>query len=767
MHHHVGRLIAGRYRITEPALPGDDAAGFLATDEQQDTDVTVLARPHVLPEVLTPDDCAHPYGPGADRPRSGAAELSDAVRVVTQLPEHKHLGVVRDVAADGDRVWLVQERITPGEPLSRTLARGPIDPHRAAEIAYGLLRGLRHLHQLGWHHGNITAETIWLDDSGAAILTGLDQAVLDDLVCGIPRHMPQPPTPPPAVTGPGFRTAPRPPSAAPPIPVRPGAVGGIAGGVYADAFRSAVAGPRAAVVRPRPHTAATPPETAARPARPLTPLEAERAQQLRMITVGCVVERWAPEHAVLLSEAAPLPPPVGPPADLWALGALLFRAVTGGPPYPELDDTAELLEMVRCEPPAYAEDTGALRPLIEQLLCPDPLKRPATEELLRWIASLAREAPEPATLTPARAPAPAPGTSLILRFRGHLVRRSRAAMPPSRPVRRRARHRRPRSRLRVPARTIGLITLTAATALTTLTFIVYTSTRPPGPDMPAGDRQLPPPHPSASGPPPDTQPLLRDPAGFSIGVAPGARRHTTPRTVEYRHNGITVTVVPGHDTLRPGETPLDYQKRQPELADVRADPASTASGLRLITIGQGRTIAEGTYRFTPPGGPPTYIRNRVSVLGGRLHLLQVSGPAARDEQVDAAYLQAAESYRLAPLERQPGPAPPERTTPPPGGGRRGRRAVLPRVNDGDSANVHRPRSRTHAGEMAPFPETRQSAHRSTPRPPPDPPPPVTGLRPAAREHRAAPPTAGTPHAHAHRTPSTRQPFQHTDHLLPR
>ncbi|EGE39581.1 hypothetical protein GTY83_00845 [Streptomyces sp. SID4928] len=571
--------------------------------------------------------------------------------------EHKHLGVVVDLVGDADRVWLVQERIIPGEPLSRRLARGPLDPHGAAEIAYDLL--LRHLYRLGWHHGNITPETVWLDDYGTAILTGLDQAVLDDLVCGIARNMPQPPPPPTVVTT-GLRTPPGSATTAPPAPVRPGAVGGVAGGVRADAQRRAVAGPRAPVARQR--TDAPPPEPARASARPpLTPLEAERAQQLRMITVGCVVERWAPEQALLISEAMPVPPPVGPLTDLWALGALLFRAVTGGPPYPELEDIAELVDMVRSEPPAFAEGTGVLRPLIEQLLCSDPSKRPSTEELLRWIASIARDAPEPTTDAPARVCAPTSGTSLILRFRGPLARRHSGPMAPLRPARR-ARHRRPHARRRIPLRAVTLITLTAATAITALTLVVHTTPRTTRPDHPGDGQQSPPPTPPGPSLSPDAHPLVLDPAGFSIATAPGATRHTTPRTVEYRHSEIVVTVVPGHDALHAGETPLDYQKREPELAAVRAEPSSTASGLRLTTVGESNTFAEGTYQFTPPDGPPIYLRNRVTPLHGKLHVLLVSGPAARHEQIDAAYHQAAESYQLHP-EGHPGGKTPRRAPP--------------------------------------------------------------------------------------------------------
>ncbi|MFJ5734009.1 protein kinase family protein [Streptomyces microflavus] len=697
MAQNTGPLVAGRYRLRAPAPPDTDGVGVIADDEALGTEATVLIQRVALPEVLTPDDGGAPHGqdPGIALSQD-AARIGDTVRGITQLPQHRNLGVVHDIVPDRGSLWLVQEHIEHGKPLSAALARRPLDPYRAAEIASDVLRALRHLHQLGWHHGNITPQTVWLDDSGSAILTGLDQAVINDLVCGISRSMPMPPAPAPPAGRASARTPSRPATTRPPAPVRFTAVGGIAGGVRADAYRNAGSAPQPIPAMSEPRAEAGPPLTVAHPVPPpVTPLEAERAQHLRMLTVGYVVERWAPEQASLSTEATPFLAPVGPTTDLWALGALLFRAVTGRPPYPELDDTAELLDMVRSEPPAYAEGTGALRPLIEKLLSPDPLKRPSTEELLRWIASIQRDAPEPFTIIPAREPAPASGTSLILRFRGPLAWRDSGVMTTSRSVHRRGRHRRPSPRRRIPPRTVTLITLTAATALT---LIVYTTPRPPRPDhTPANGQQLPPPPPTGPSPPPDAHQLVVDPAGFTIATAPGARRHATPRTVEYRHNGITVTVVPGHDTLHSGETPLDYQRRQPELAVVRADPSSTASGLRLTTIGESSTTAEGTYRFAPPGGPPTYVRNRVSVLAGKLHVLQVSGPGARQEEVDDVYVRAAGSYQLTPAGRQPGTTPPARTTP--SGGRRGRRAPRPGVNDGE--NLHRVRAQTRAEDVPP------------------------------------------------------------------
>ena len=78
-----------------------------------------------------------------------------------------------------------------------------------------------------------------------------------------------------------------------------------------------------------------------------------------MAVVGPVTERWAPEQAGPVHENWQLAAPIGPATDLWALGALLFRAVQGHAPYPE-ESTAELVQMVCAEPPAFAEECGPL-----------------------------------------------------------------------------------------------------------------------------------------------------------------------------------------------------------------------------------------------------------------------------------------------------------------------------------------------------------------------------------------------------------------------
>ncbi|MFJ7410039.1 protein kinase [Streptomyces sp. NPDC098077] len=158
---------------------------------------------------------------------------------------------------------------------------------------------------------------------------------------------------------------------------------------------------------------------------PATPLAAERARQARIAVVGAVTERWAPEQAGPVHDNWQLAPPIGPSTDLWALGALLYRAVQGHAPYPE-ENAAELVQMVCGEPPAFAEECGPLRPVVESLLRQDPTERPDFEELRGWLRSLVRSAPEPEAGADV-VPLPAPDATRlpVVRRRGELVRRRR------------------------------------------------------------------------------------------------------------------------------------------------------------------------------------------------------------------------------------------------------------------------------------------------------------------------------------------------------
>ena len=111
-------------------------------------------------------------------------------------------------------------------------------------------------------------------------------------------------------------------------------------------------------------------------------------------------------------------------ADLWSLGAVLFAAVEGRPPYVRSSPMATLAALM-VEPPSAPQNAGVLQPVLEALLRKDPSERADVDEaerLLRVAAgspapglapateSGTTEPPSAKTVTPELPPTPpAPG----------------------------------------------------------------------------------------------------------------------------------------------------------------------------------------------------------------------------------------------------------------------------------------------------------------------------------------------------------------------
>ncbi|GGW83798.1 hypothetical protein GCM10010297_00310 [Streptomyces malachitofuscus] len=418
------------------------------------------------------------------------------------------------------------------------------------------------------------------------------------------------------------------------------------------------------------------------PARrgPTTALAAERARQARMAVIGPVTERWAPEQAGPVHDNWQLAAPIGPATDLWALGSLLFRAVQGHAPYPE-ESTAELVQMVCAEPPAFAEECGPLRPVVESLLRQDPTERPDFEELRGWLRSLVRSAPEPEAGVHVIAAPPAADTSRlpVIRRRGELVRRRRAALPAHH-----GRHKRAKPGTGSPrrlGRTLLLLVLLAMAAAIAyaMLFMPKAGEQDTGagpadrtgaadragaaPSEPGTDNEAPKPADSprtspeesaasnetqTTGPEvPDGFTLRKDPEGFSVAVAENWQRTAKNGSgqVVYFRGDFELIVVPGRDSAdRYGSDPMAYQRDdERELQPYRDSSWATSTGLKTIEVG-GRTMAEGQFTWTGSAGE-LYVRNLAALIDGRYHVVQVRGPEAQRDEVTRLYEQAAATYR--------------------------------------------------------------------------------------------------------------------------
>ncbi|CAM5382469.1 protein kinase [Streptomyces hirsutus] len=427
--------------------------------------------------------------------------------------------------------------------------------------------------------------------------------------------------------------------------------------------------------------------TAHAPARrgPATALAAERARQARMAVVGPVTERWAPEQAGPVHENWQLAAPIGPATDLWALGALLFRAVQGHAPYPE-ESTAELVQMVCAEPAAFAEECGPLRPVVESLLRQDPTERLDFEELRGWLRSLVRSAPEPEAGVHVIAAPPVDTSRLpIVRRRGELVRRRRAGLPAHH-----GRHKRAKQESGSPrrlGRTLLLLVLLAMAAAIAYAVMFMPkageetggagAARATGEASPSqeaggapgsGDSSAEPQDPKSpeggtgeSGTADETQTtgpddpdvpkgftLREDPEGFRVAVAKGWQRtgKNGSGQVLYSSGDFELIVVPGRDSAAQyGDDPMAYQRDdERELQPYRDSSWATSTGLKTIEVG-GRTMAEGQFTWTGGSGE-LYIRNLAALIDGRYHVLQVRGPEGERDEVTRLFEQASETYRF-------------------------------------------------------------------------------------------------------------------------
>ncbi|MDF2745426.1 MAG: serine/threonine protein kinase, partial [Actinomycetia bacterium] len=93
----------------------------------------------------------------------------------------------------------------------------------------------------------------------------------------------------------------------------------------------------------------------------------------------------------------------GPPADFWALGATMFYAVEGEPPFDRGTSIATLAAVVN-DPPRRPERAGPLTPLLTALLDKDPRSRPTGPALRAELDRLTTRPAPPTEVLPVHGP---------------------------------------------------------------------------------------------------------------------------------------------------------------------------------------------------------------------------------------------------------------------------------------------------------------------------------------------------------------------------
>jgi hypothetical protein len=160
----------------------------------------------------------------------------------------------------------------------------------------------------------------------------------------------------------------------------------------------------------------------------------------------------------------------------------------------------------------------------------------------------------------------------------------------------------------------------------------------------------PPAHAPASPPvtaPPDLGPdfaLHTDSAGFTVAVPTGWGRSAGGGQVVFTGSDLRMTVVPGRDRAAGDSSdPLAYQLVEPELGDFRASAWSSASNLQSLTL-RGHPAAEGEYTWRDADDNTVYARNLAVQIGGRYHVVLISGPDTERAAVQRAFDKAVETY---------------------------------------------------------------------------------------------------------------------------
>jgi hypothetical protein len=152
----AGRLIDGRYRLTERLGSGGMGTVWHAVDELMERDVAVK-QPHLPGD---PEDEAH---------QRAAHRLYREARAAARV-DHPAAVSIHDVIVEDGCPWIVMELVR-GESLSEALRRGALSPEEAARIGLAVVGALDAAHRVGIVHRDVKPANVLLGAHGRVVLT--------------------------------------------------------------------------------------------------------------------------------------------------------------------------------------------------------------------------------------------------------------------------------------------------------------------------------------------------------------------------------------------------------------------------------------------------------------------------------------------------------------------------------------------------------------------------------------------------------------------
>jgi hypothetical protein len=153
----AGRIVGGRYALTEVLGRGGMGTVWLATDQ-------VLQREVALKEITFSVDLSD-----EDRTILRERTMREA-RAAARLV-HPRVTTVYDVVEDGGKPWLVMERVSARSLQEILEQQGPLPPAAVARIGLDVLAALEAAHEAGIVHRDVKPANVLVDREGSACLT--------------------------------------------------------------------------------------------------------------------------------------------------------------------------------------------------------------------------------------------------------------------------------------------------------------------------------------------------------------------------------------------------------------------------------------------------------------------------------------------------------------------------------------------------------------------------------------------------------------------